>query len=281
MFELNEKDRIRLSCFIEKTYGIQMPPAKKILLQTRLQKRAVTLGYGSIHDYIEYLFSSKGLQAELDQFATVVSTHKTDFFREPGHFTALKVDLLPELVDRFKLGKRETLVAWSSASSTGEEVYSIAITMYDYFRRLGNAMPAMKVIGTDISENIVQFARNAIYSNNVSGTIPTEYIHYFMRSKDPKRKAIRIVPEIRNYTDFRQQNLMDTQYRLKKGVHIIFCRNVLIYFNKGTQEKIIRKLVELLAPGGFLLIGHSESLSGLNLPLEQVKLTIFRKTGEG
>ncbi|MBN1603069.1 MAG: hypothetical protein JW915_15775 [Chitinispirillaceae bacterium] len=281
MFELNERDRIRLSSFIEKKYGIQMPPAKKILLQTRLQKRAVTLGYDSIHDYIEYLFSSRGLQLELDQFATAVSTHKTDFFREPDHFTALKMDLLPELVDRLNVGYRETLVAWSSASSTGEEVYSIATTMYDYFKRRGNATPAMKVIGTDISENIVQFARNAIYSNDAIGAVPAEYVHYFMRSKDPKRKAIRIVPEIRNYTDFRQQNLMDTQYRVKKGIHIIFCRNVLIYFDKPTQEKIIRRLVELLATGGFLLIGHSESLSGLNLPLEQVKLTIYRKTGEG
>jgi chemotaxis protein methyltransferase CheR len=280
VFELNEKDRIRLSNFIEMKYGIQMPPSKKILLQTRLQKRALKLGYNSIHGYIEYLFSSEGLQHELDEFATVVSTHKTDFFREPDHFTALKMDLLPELVDRFNLGYRETLVAWSSASSTGEEVYSIAMTMYDYFKKRGNAMPAMKVIGTDISENIVRFARNAIYNGNVPGMIPAEYRHYFMLSKDPRRKAIRIAPEIRNYTDFRQQNLMDTQYRVKKGIHIIFCRNVLIYFNKLTQEKILRRLVDLLATGGFLLIGHSESLSGINLPLEQIRLTMYRKTGE-
>jgi chemotaxis methyl-accepting protein methylase len=139
------------------------------------------------------------------------------------------------------------------------------MTMYDYFKKLGNAMPAMKVIGTDISENIVRFARNAIYNGNVPGMIPAEYRHYFMLSKDPRRKAIRIAPEIRNYTDFRQQNLMDTQYRVKKGIHIIFCRNVLIYFNKLTQEKILRRLVDLLATGGFLLIGHSESLSGINL----------------
>ncbi len=100
MFELNEKDRIRLSNFIEMKYGIQMPPSKKILLQTRLQKRALKLGYNSIHGYIEYLFSSEGLQHELDEFATVVSTHKTDFFREPDHFTALKMDLLPNwLID--------------------------------------------------------------------------------------------------------------------------------------------------------------------------------------
>ena len=99
-----------------------------------------------------------------------------------------------------------------------------------------------------------------------------------MRSKDPARHAIRVAPEIRQYTDFRRQNLMDKHYRVKKGIHIIFCRNVLIYFNKQIQEIILGKLVNLLAPGGFLLIGHSESLSGIELPVEQVKMTIYRKT---
>jgi chemotaxis protein methyltransferase CheR len=278
-FELLEKDRKLLSNFIEQQYGIQMPPAKKILLQTRLQKRAAKLGYDSLHSYIDYLFSPQGQQLEKDQFATIISTHKTDFFREPDHFTSLNTILLPELTANRDVGTTETLVAWSSASSTGEEVYSIAMAMHDYFKKHGNPMPLMKVIGTDISDTIVEFASKAIYSDKVLSSIPPEYIHYFMRSKDPRRPAVRIVPEIRKYTDFRQQNLMDTQYRVKKGIHIIFCRNVLIYFNKATQESILKRLVELLAPGGFLLIGHSESLSGINLPVEQVKLTIYRKTG--
>jgi chemotaxis protein methyltransferase CheR len=278
-FELSEKDRKLLSNFIEQHYGIQMPPAKKILLQTRLQKRATKLGYDSLHSYIDYLFSPQGQQLEKDQFATIISTHKTDFFREIDHFTVLRSILLPELTENRELGFTENIVAWSAASSTGEEVYSIAMTLYDYFKTHGNPMPAMKIIGTDISDTIVEFARQAIYSDKVLPAIPREYIHYFMRSKDPSRPAVRIVPEIRKYTDFRQQNLMDIQYRVKKGMHIIFCRNVLIYFNKATQEMILKKLVDLLVPGGFLLIGHSESLSGINLPVEQVKLTIYRKTG--
>jgi chemotaxis protein methyltransferase CheR len=278
-FELSEKDRRLLSNFIEQHYGIQMPPSKKILLQTRLQKRAAKLGYDSLHSYIDYLFSPQGQQMEKDQFATIVSTHKTDFFREIDHFISLRNILLPELTANQGLGSSENLLAWSSASSTGEEVYSIAMTMYDYFKVHGNPMPAMKIIGTDISDTIVEFARKAIYSDKILPAIPREYIHYFMRSKDPDRPAVRVVPEIRRYTDFRQQNLMDIQYRVKKGIHIIFCRNVLIYFNKVTQEMILRKLVDLLATGGFLLIGHSESLSGIDLPVEQVKLTIYRKTG--
>ncbi|HEX2959831.1 MAG TPA: CheR family methyltransferase [Chitinispirillaceae bacterium] len=280
MFELNEKDRLRLSNYIEKNYGIQMPPAKKILLQTRLQKRALQLRYDSLHSYIEYFFSPQGQQLELDQFATIVSTHKTEFFRESDHFETLKTILLPELVSAQKLGSQETLVIWSAASSTGEEVYSIAMTLYDFFKKKGNPLPVIKVIGTDISENIVTFARRAIYNDNAVTTIPAEYHHYLMHSKDSKRKAIRIAPEIRKYTDFRPQNLIDTQYKVKKGIHIIFCRNVLIYFNKSTQEQILRRLVNLLTIGGFLLIGHSESLSGLDLPLVQLKSTVYKKIGE-
>jgi len=280
LFELTEKDRSKLSDFIERTYGIQMPSSKKIMLQSRLQKRALQLGHTSIHQYVDFLFSPEGLTKELDQFATIVSTHKTDFFREADHFTALRNTLLPVLTENNTLGKNDTFVAWSSASSTGEEVYTIAMTIYDFFKKLGNFYPLFKVIGTDISENIIEYARKGIYSDNSLSTIPVEYRGYLMRSRDPKRHAIRVVPELRQHTDFRLQNLMDSQYKVKKGMHIIFCRNVLIYFDRPTQEQILTKLVGLLAPGGFLFIGHSESLSGMNLPVSQVQSTIYRKIKE-
>lgn len=271
---------MRLSTFIQTTFGIQMPPSKKILLQTRLQKRALQLGYASLHEYIDYLFSAEGQNVELDQFSTIISTHKTDFFREPDHFSILHTMLLPELLAGGCLGIREPLVAWSSASSTGEEVYSIAMSIVNHFRVNGNSAPLLKVIGTDISEDIVAFARKGIYSDQAIASIPQELRSLVMRSKDTERHAIRIVPEVRVFTDFRRQNLMDQQYRVKRGIHLIFCRNVLIYFDKNNQEMILRKLVDLMAIGGFLLIGHSETLSGINLPLEQVRVTVYRKTGE-
>jgi chemotaxis protein methyltransferase CheR len=280
VYELTEKDRVVLSNFIEKHYGIQMPPTKKILLQSRLQKRALHLRYNSIREYMDFLFSSQGQQLELGHFAAIISTHKTDFYRENEHFTALRSLLLPELLENSDIGKNETLVAWSSASSTGEEVYSIAITIYDFFKTHGSYLPMFKVIGTDISEDIVEIARKGIYSDQALFTIPVEYRHYLMRSKDRKQHAIRVVPEIRAFTDFRQQNLMDKLYRVTKGIHIIFCRNVLIYFDKSTQENILRKLVSFLVPGGFLLIGHSESISGMDLPVEPVQLTVYRKVKE-
>lgn len=280
MYELHESDRIRLSNFIEKNYGIQMPPEKKILLQTRLQKRAIHLGYPSLHLYINYLFSPDGQAAELDQFSTIVSTHKTEFFREPKHFTLLHGTILPDLTSENTLGTDQTLVTWSCASSTGEEVYSIAMTVCDFFRKHNNRSPLFKAIGTDISENIVEFARRGIYHGPLLDSIPAEYRHYMMKSRDPARNAIRPVPELRSHTDFRPQNLMDEKYRVQKGIHVIFCRNVLIYFNRQTQESILRKLVTMLATGGYLIIGHSETLSGADLPLRQIQLTIYKKTGD-
>jgi len=277
MYELSEKDRLELSRFIELTYGIKMPVQKKELLQSRLQKRALNLGYPTIRQYMDFLFSPAGRDSELDHFAAIVSTHKTEFFREMEHFTVLRDRILPELTADGNLGKYEPLVAWSSASSTGEEVYSIAMTTHSYYKRNGNAYPMVKVIGTDISDDIVEIARNGVYPDSALTSIPSEYKSYAMVSKDPKRRAIRVVPEIRTLTDFRRQNLMDTQYKVKKGIHIIFCRNVLIYFDRPTQQAILTKLAGLLAPGGYLLIGHSESMAGITLPVELIQPTIFRK----
>lgn len=277
MFELSEKNRVALSNYIEKQFGIQMPPSKKILLQTRLQKRALQLGFQSIDQYVKFFFSEQGQAVEQDQFATVISTHKTEFFREFDHFTALRDLIMPALQENTGNGRSESLRVWSAASSTGEEVYSIAITIYDFFKKHGNPFPLFKVSGTDISDNIVQYARKAIYPADSLSSIPLEYRHYLMRSKNPKKQLIRVVPEIRQYTEFFQQNLMDSQYRINQSVHIIFCRNVLIYFKRHIQEMILLKLVNLLYSGGFLLIGHSESLSGLDLPVEQIRMTIYRK----
>ncbi len=274
LIELTDKEFRVLSGFIEKQYGIRMPQSKQVMLQSRLQKRIAELDFSSFKQYMDFLFSTDGRASEQDHFATIVSTHKTEFFRENTHFIALRDVLLPEIL---KNEFNQTLTVWSAASSTGEEVYSIAITIYDYFKMHGNLYPQLKVFGTDISDDIVEFARKGIYSNKSISTIPLQYRSYIMRSKDPRRHAIRIVPEIRRYTEFFSQNLIAPHYNIPIGIHIIFCRNVLIYFERQLQEEILRRLTSLLAPGGFLIIGHSETLSGIDLPLEQVQMTIYRK----
>lgn len=279
-FDLKEKDRCELSNFIEKSYGIKMPPHKKLLLQSRLQKRISQLGFTSIRNYMDYLFSPNGRENELDHFAAIISTHKTEFFREIDHFEVMQSIILPKIVSNTSLGKTETLVAWSAASSTGEEVYSMAMVIDNYFREKGNNFPMFKVIGTDISEDISTIAKRAIYAQGALSSIPQKFFRYLMRSKDPHRQEIRIVPELRRHTDFRPQNLMDSYYKVKEGIHIIFCRNVLIYFDRFTQETILRKILSYLALGGYLCIGHSETLSGMNLPVNQLRPTIYYKVKE-
>lgn len=278
-YRLNETDRIQLSSYIEKNYGIRMPVTKKTLLESRLQKRAMELGFTTLHKYIQYLFSTSGTHSEHDYFATSISTHKTDFFRESDHFTTLQTVLLPKLQAERKLGTSNTLTVWSCASSTGEEVYTIVISIYDYFKRQGNNTPLLKIIGTDISESIAGIAQKGIYDASLLKQIPLHYHRYFMRNKDPKQHTIRIVPELRKYTEFRSQNLMNEHYAVGKGIYIIFCRNILIYFNKVTQKLILHRLVDILESGGYLVIGHTESIVGIRLPLEQIQLTIYRKIG--
>jgi chemotaxis protein methyltransferase CheR len=277
VFELSESDRRAISSFIEDRFGIKMPPTKKILLQTRLQKRATQLGYSSIRGYLSFLFTPQGSAQELDHFAAIVSTHKTEFFREEEHFSVLQSLLLPQLLTDPALGRTHPLQVWSAASSTGEEVYSLAMTIDSFLHKRGLHRPLFTILGTDISQDIVAIAQRAIYSDQALSRIPSPYHHYLMRSKDPSAHTLRIVPELRTHTSFRSQNLMDEHYAVDAGFHIIFCRNVLIYFDKPTQETIIRKLVNVLCPGGFLIIGHAESLSGMTLPLAVVQPTVYTK----
>lgn len=277
MFELIESDRLQISRFIEEHYGIKMPASKKILLQTRLQKRATQLGYTSIHAYVQYLFSPQGTQGELDHFAGIVSTHKTEFFREIDHFHILRSTLLPQLLGEGRLGRHQPLRLWSAASSTGEEGYSLAMLIDTSLSEQGVRNPHFSIDGTDISEDIVTIARRGIYTAQALQAIPVEFHHYLMRSKDPARQLIRVVPELRCHMNFQRQNLMDQHYAVDGGMHIIFCRNVLIYFDKPTQESILHKLVNLLTPGGYLFIGHSESITGMQLPLLPVQPTVYKK----
>jgi chemotaxis protein methyltransferase CheR len=200
----------------------------------------------------------------------VVSTNKTDFFREPRHFDFMTRSILP-------LFEGRDLKVWSSASSSGEEVYSIAITIEEYIRQ--NKQINYSIFGTDISTRILQKALNAIYTADRVENISLEFKkRYFLKSKDKEEQKVRIVQELRKKTSFERLNLMDTLYKgIDRDFNMIFCRNVLIYFDRPTQEKVINKLCSHLEPGGYFILGHSESVTGLNVPLKQVSPTIFTK----
>lgn len=264
----------KLSDFIYTNYGIKMPPVKKIMLQSRLQKRLRALNMTSYGEYIDYLFSKKGMQEELFQMIDVVSTNKTDFFREPAHFDFLRNTLLPMFMSQNR--GRSFLKVWSAACSSGEEPYSIGIALSEF--ALKNSAFDFSVFATDISTRMLERAMNAIYTEDRVQMFPFDLKkRYLLRSKNKENKTVRIIPAIRKRVTFKRLNLMDTNYDVPGTYDIVFCRNVLIYFDRETQEKVISKLCTKLKTDGHFILGHSESIMNMNLPLKQVKPTVFRK----
>lgn len=268
-------DRIfeRFSEFIKAELGIKMPASKKTLLEARLQKRLRELCIGSHKDYCDYLFSPQGMEEELVNLVDVVTTNTTDFFREPKHFTLLLEMVLPKLFSRLGAGRRLNL--WSAGCSSGEEPYTLAMVLSEFARQ--NTGFAYNILATDISTQVLRMAVRAVYPESKIAPIPQEYRkRYLLRSKDRTRRLVRIGPEARSHVRFRRLNFME-DFSFDDQLDIIFCRNVVIYFDRQTQEKLFSRFCRKLLPGGYLFIGHSESLAGMNLPLEPVAPTVYKR----
>jgi len=271
--KLNNKDFARLSEFITGEFGIKMPDLKRIMLQSRLQKRVKELGYKNFSDYIDYFFSKKGMEEEVMHMIDIVSTNKTDFFRENEHFEYMMHTLLPDL---YPNGKKGNLKFWSAGCSSGEEPYSLAMVLAEY--RIGNPLIDFLVYGTDVSPRMLKTANQAFYKEDRIGNIPPELkTKYFLQSGNREEKKVRIVPELREKVIFSRLNLIDEFYPTPFVFDVVFCRNVLIYYDRGMQEKIILKLCSRIKNEGYLFLGHSESIAGLNLPLKHIQPTIFMK----
>lgn len=272
--KMTDDDFTRLSEFVFEQSGIKMPPVKKIMLQSRLQKRLRELNITCFKEYADYVFSKEGQKNEIIHMLDVVSTNKTDFFREPVHFDFLNSHVLPEYIVKNRLNYN--MKVWSAGCSSGEEPYTIAITLNEF--KKSNQRFDYSITATDISSQILQKAITAVYKEERIVNIPLEIKKkYFLRSKDKEQKTVRVISELRNKTNYQRLNFMSDVYNLTDSFDVIFCRNVLIYFNRETQEQVINKLCVKLKSGGYLFIGHSESILGMNLPLEQIKPTIFRR----
>ena len=266
----------RLSAFIYEECGIKMPPSKKTMLEARLAKRMREVGLPNYTEYFGYLFTPEGKASELFHMIDAVTTNKTDFFREPQHFDHLAGHVLPTLIKSTGAGIRRQLMVWSAACSSGEEPYTLAMVLGDFSLKC----PGFQylVLGTDISTRVLDKAKEAIYEEERITPVPMEMRkRYLLRSRDRNKKVVRITQALRSKVRFRRLNFMDDDYQLRERMDVIFCRNVLIYFDRPTQEKVLRHLCEHLAPGGFLFTGHSETISGMDLPLTIVANTISRR----
>lgn len=263
----------KLSKLIYNNYGIKMPIKKKIMLESRLRKRLKATNITSFKVYVEYLFSDKGIKNELVNMIDVVSTNKTDFYREPSHFEYLTDFILPKFSED-KSGK--PLKIWSSASSTGEEAYTVAMVIEEFLN--GKQSFNYSIHCTDISTQVLKQAIEGIYNIDRVYKIPFNIKRkYFLKSKDKINPTVRVIPRLRKKITANRLNLIDDIYKVPFEFDVIFCRNVLIYFDKPTQEKVINKLCARLKSGGIFFLGHSESLTGMETPLKTIRPTIFQK----
>lgn len=270
---MTQADYRKLSDFIYTNYGIKIPPVKKSLLESRLQKRLRTLNIKSFSDYTKYVLSPEGIENELIQMMDLVTTNKTDFFREPSHFEYLANYALPELI---RIKSRKKIYIWSAGCSTGEEPYTLAIVLNEFAEK--NPGFYFSILATDLSTKVLKHAIKGIYEMEKVDPIPlTLKKKYLLKHRDKEQKIVKIAPELRNQIEFRRLNFMDNNFGLQEPMDVIFCRNVIIYFDRDTQEKLLNKFHNSLSVGGYLFIGHSETLTGMSVPLVQEKPTIYRR----
>ena len=273
---LSERVFQKLGTFIERKYGIKMPPIKRIMLESRLQKRLRALKLKSFEEYSKFVFNSDHGRNELVNMVDLATTNKTDFFREPHHFDFLLKNALPALLELYGSGQRRPLRLWSAGCSTGEEPYTLAMALSEH---AGNT-PGFRfdILASDLSTSVLEAGRDAIYSQEKVDPIPYAMKRkYLLRSRDRESNLVRMTPDIRSKVRFEQMNFMDEHYSTADKMDIIFCRNVIIYFDRPTQRRILSRLAENLIPGGYLFVGHSETLNGLGVPVEVVGPTVHRR----
>lgn len=253
-----------------------MPPAKKTMLEARLQKRLKALAIPSFEKYGDYVFSPEGRASELVHLIDVVTTNKTDFFREPAHFEFLVKTAIPSILQARGDLSREPLKIWSAGCSTGEEPYTLAMVLSEFAESRPDFRAA--ITASDICTQVLQTAKTAIYPEDRTDPIPLNLKKkYLLRSREKTKALVRIAPRLRSLVSFRRINFMDDDFGIAEKMDIIFCRNVVIYFDKPTQLILMRKFHRQLRPGGYLFIGHSETLSGLDVDFKPVASTVYRK----
>jgi len=255
-----------------KTFGLDLKEGKEQLVSSRLGKLIAGLNFRSFHDYYDHVVTDKTGDALLAMVDALTTNH-TSFLREPAHLEFLCQQLLPDLA------KRDRVRLWCAASSTGEEPYTLAFSMME-------ALPAgsrahLEIIASDISTRVLEIAQRAVYTaDRLQGVSPALQSKYFLRGEGRSQGFYKVKPQVRKLVEFCRVNLVEP-YPDMAPFPVIFCRNVMIYFDKPTQERVVNRLAHYLEPGGHLFIGHSESLMGTDQPLEYVRPAVYRKPGPG
>ncbi len=268
--KLSNKDFNLFRELIYAKSGISLSDDRKDLLTNRLGKRIRSGSFESYRQYYEYVIADSSGQ-ELVQLINMISTNLTYFFREPKHFDLLQNTLLPKMI-KSKADRNDRRIRfWSAACSSGEEVYSLLITVLPYLEPL--SAWDFKLLGSDISTKVLSKAKLGLYDRSqVNGIDPLTISEYFHK----KDQSLTVKPELKRLVKFARLNLLEP-FPFKGQFEVIFCRNVMIYFDQSTRENIVNKFYQYLAPGGHLFIGHSENLTGLNHKFSYVGPAVYKK----
>jgi len=265
--ELNDKQFHKISQIVYDYSGIDMKNGKEALVRARLAKRLRVIGMGSVEEYMRHIESAQGAN-ELGIMLDIMTTNKTSFFREVEHFKYMEKEILPKL----KNGK---IRFWSAACSSGEEPYSIAISLLENIQ--GIKSKDVLILATDISSRMLEKVKDAVYSEENIRDLPKAYLHkYFIKVQKNPSVYYKVKDNVRSILRVAWLNLME-KWPMKGTFNVIFCRNVMIYFDRPTQEKLINRFYDYLEPGGHLFVGHSEGLSGVKHKFNYVKPATYRK----
>jgi chemotaxis protein methyltransferase CheR len=256
----------RITRLLHAHAGIRMRPGKEGLVRARLVKRLRTLG---LHDFDAYLrqVESQGDRTEFAEMVDALTTNKTSFLREAAHFDYLREHVLDTLTGSVRL--------WSAGCATGEEAYTLAMLLADAYGNI--AARDVRVLATDISARVLAVAKAGVYAGDIASELPAEWLErYWTRRRDGARVSHAALPVLRRQLGFARLNLMDA-WPMRGPFDGIFCRNVMIYFDKPTQQRLVERFWALLRPGGHLFVGHSESLSGLSHRFRYVQPAVYVK----
>lgn len=274
--ELTDQEYREIARFVHQTAGINLLDGKKELMRTRLSKRIRALEFNNFKTYFKYVMNDRTGE-EIVFLLDALATNLTSFFREPQHFHFMAKELLPELEKRRRVRNSRRLRIWSAACSSGEEPYTIAMVVLDknpYFSQGGD----FKILATDLSTKVLNIARQGLYGPERVKDIPAHLLQKHFTKVDGGRgeKMYQVSEQMRDIIAFRRFNLMDP-LPFKGPLDLIFCRNVMIYFDKDTIAALVDKYYRVLDHGGYLFIGHSESLSGFKHPFKYVAPCIYMK----
>jgi chemotaxis protein methyltransferase CheR len=245
---LSDREFERVRAMIYREAGIKLASSKRQMVYRRLGRRVRALGLDSFSAYLDVL--ERGNQAERQEFTNALTTNLTSFFRESHHFPVLADHVL-------NIGRRREVIVWCSACSTGEEPYSIAMTLIDAFR---SWTPPVRILASDVDTAVIEAAARGIYPYERVEQIPERKLHgYFLKGRGANAGSVKVRPELQKLITFRQVNLLASNWPVRGPIDVIFCRNVMIYFDKATQRQILERFHPLMRPEGLMFAGHSES----------------------